>query len=83
MDILILGSGFDLAHGLKTKYSDFLNYCVEKNNKRINGLINYESTFIDNIWLRHFITTYHNYGENWIDLEYEIYNNLCHIYCQH
>jgi len=30
MDILILGNGFDLAHGLKTKYSDFLKYCQEK-----------------------------------------------------
>lgn len=30
MDILILGNGFDLAHGLKTKYSDFLEYCKKK-----------------------------------------------------
>ena len=30
MDILILGNGFDLAHGLKTKYSDFLDYCETK-----------------------------------------------------
>ena len=33
MDILILGNGFDLAHGLDTKYVDFLNYC-EKNIKQ-------------------------------------------------
>ena len=25
--ILILGNGFDLAHGLPTKYSHFLNFC--------------------------------------------------------
>ena len=25
--ILILGNGFDLAHGLPTKYSDFLEFC--------------------------------------------------------
>lgn len=30
MQILILGNGFDLAHGLKTKYSDFLDYCKTK-----------------------------------------------------
>lgn len=30
MDILILGNGFDLAHKLNTKYSDFLRYCQEK-----------------------------------------------------
>ena len=73
MNILILGNGFDLAHGLKTKYSDFLDYCVEKNNKRIIGMINYGTTFIDNIWLQHFITTCNNYGKNWVDLEDEIY----------
>lgn len=76
MDILILGNGFDLAHGLKTKYSDFLNYCIEKNNRRILSPVNYETTFIDNIWLHHFITTCNNYGNNWIDLEEEIYNVL-------
>lgn len=73
MNILILGNGFDIAHGLKTSYIDFLNYCVEKNNKRITGMINYGTTFIDNIWLRHFITTCNNYGKNWIDIEEEIY----------
>lgn len=25
--VLILGNGFDLAHGLPTKYSDFLEFC--------------------------------------------------------
>ena len=73
MDILILGNGFDIAHCLKTKYSDFLDYCVEKNNKRMIGTINYGTTFIDNIWLQHFITTRNNYGKNWIDIEEEIY----------
>lgn len=73
MNILILGNGFDLAHGLKTTYMDFLNYCIEKNSKRLIGMINYGTTFIDNIWLRHFITTCNNYGKNWIDLEEEIF----------
>ncbi len=27
MNILIIGNGFDLAHGLPTKYTDFLNFC--------------------------------------------------------
>lgn len=73
MNILILGNGFDLAHDLKTTYMDFLNYCIEKNSKRLIGMINYGTTFIDNIWLRHFITTCNNYGKNWIDLEEEIF----------
>lgn len=30
MNILILGNGFDLAHGLPTKYGDFINAVIEK-----------------------------------------------------
>ena len=26
MNILVIGNGFDLAHGLKTSYEDFLNF---------------------------------------------------------
>lgn len=74
MDILIVGNGFDLAHGLKTSYKDFLEYCEEQNSKRIIGLINYGTSFIDNIWLRHFITKKQELGNTWIDLEQEIYN---------
>lgn len=29
MKILLIGNGFDLAHGLPTKYGDFLAFCVE------------------------------------------------------
>jgi hypothetical protein len=31
MDLLIIGNGFDLAHGLPTRYTDFLRYCREYN----------------------------------------------------
>lgn len=27
MDILVLGNGFDLAHGLPTGYINFLEFC--------------------------------------------------------
>lgn len=27
MNILVIGNGFDLAHGLKTTYKDFLIFC--------------------------------------------------------
>lgn len=27
MNILVIGNGFDLAHGLPTNYSDFLTFC--------------------------------------------------------
>ncbi|MFJ7841289.1 AbiH family protein [Lysinibacillus sphaericus] len=29
MDLIIIGNGFDIAHGLKTRYSDFLNYLLK------------------------------------------------------
>ncbi|HIS73646.1 TPA: bacteriophage abortive infection AbiH family protein [Candidatus Galligastranaerophilus intestinavium] len=72
MDILIIGNGFDLAHGLKTSYKDFLDFCVERNNKRIPRAVNYGTTFIDNIWLRHFLLRQEELSNTWIDLEEEI-----------
>lgn len=27
MNILVIGNGFDLAHGLPTKYEHFLEFC--------------------------------------------------------
>lgn len=42
MDILVLGNGFDLAHHLPTKYSDFLEFIrvmrevIEKGNDKVN-----------------------------------------------
>lgn len=36
MNILIIGNGFDLAHGLSTKYTDFVQFC-----KRVNLIFSY------------------------------------------
>ena len=72
MDILIIGNGFDLAHGLKTSYKDFLDFCVERNNKRIPMAVKYGTTFIDNIWLKHFLLRQDELGKTWIDLEEEM-----------
>lgn len=74
MDILVIGNGFDIAHGLKTKYKDFLEFCEQQHPKKIIKWINYGTSFIDNIWLRHFITRRQELGNNWIDLEEEIYD---------
>lgn len=74
MNILVIGNGFDLAHDLKTTYKDFLEYHEARDKRRIIGLINYSTTFIDNIWLRHFIIRKYELGNTWIDLEQEIYN---------
>lgn len=79
MDVLIIGNGFDLAHGLETSYKHFLDYCEDKDSKRIKGLVSYGTSFIDNIWLRHFITKKKKLGNNWIDLEQEIYDVIQYI----
>ena len=74
MNILILGNGFDIAHGLKTKYQDFLDYCIWKYSiDKETGHINSIDSFTSNLWLRHFVINTLK-GDKWIDLEVEIYN---------
>lgn len=72
MNILIIGNGFDLAHGLKTSYRDFLNYCYEKLYK---PRMTYAPTdqYFQNIWIKHFINVQQNIGETWIDVEKELF----------
>ena len=77
MDILILGNGFDLAHGLKTKYSDFLGYCRNKLN--YPPVYKISNVYFTNMWIRHFLTVPQQMGNTWIDLENEIYNVVKHI----
>lgn len=79
MDILILGNGFDIAHGLKTKYCDFLNYCENKYPKTKNvGVDNSNNFLFNNIWVKHFINKNIS-GDKWIDLEKEIYNVIVEL----
>lgn len=73
MDILILGNGFDLAHDLKTKYSDFLEYCKEKySTTKTVGVDNSNNFLINNVWVKHFLNKKMK-GDKWIDFEKEIY----------
>ena len=76
MDILILGNGFDLAHGLKTSYKDFLDYCNPKKGlfEYIVGDSSLRCICETNLWVKHFITRQQELGNTWIDLEKEIYN---------
>ena len=74
MDILILGNGFDIAHGLKTKYSDFLAYCRQKYiDNQGEDIAKSDNFVINNIWAKHFLNKTLA-GDKWIDLEKEIYN---------
>lgn len=74
MDILILGNGFDLAHKLNTKYSDFLKYYQEKyTTTRSVGVDKSNNFLYNNVWAKHFLNKTLS-GDKWIDLENEIYN---------
>ena len=75
MDILIIGNGFDLAHGLKTSYGEFLEFCKEqaKTSEPVD-YFNYKDCLKTNLWLKHFISLQEKLGDTWIDLENEIYN---------
>ena len=74
MDILIIGNGFDLAHGLKTSYKDFLDFCKEQAKTSEPAMyFDYKNCLATNLWLKHFINRQEKLGDTWIDLEKEIY----------
>jgi len=60
--LFIIGNGFDLAHGLQTSYSYFVNYC-NKNNLLINN------NFMNIIRIA-------QTNNNWSDIEYLYYLTL-------
>ena len=67
MNILVIGNGFDLAHGLPTSYKEFLKFVLESEDMcswfQKNGLGAKESASAaaeikemikDNFWINHF-----------------------------
>ena len=79
MNILIIGNGFDIAHGLPTKYTDFLKYCRDyQGSGKISNDVNINEEFADiiadNVWLKHFLAITPNLDDDktWIDFENEI-----------
>ena len=83
MNILVIGNGFDLAHGLPTSYKEFLKFVLESEDMcsrfQKNGLGAKESASAaaeikemikDNFWINHFQKV-SECGENWIDFEKE------------
>lgn len=82
MDFLIIGNGFDIAHNLPTKYTEFLSFCQnydEKNPVTNIAELNKEfSIFIEhNIWLKYFLKLTGLYlhravNKTWIDFEKEV-----------
>ena len=76
MNILVIGNGFDLAHGLPTTYQDFLKFTdsyisykttiTEELLQEVKNLVN------NNGWIKYFKNYYD--GRGWIDFEREISN---------
>jgi hypothetical protein len=68
-NILIIGNGFDLVHGLKTRYTDFLRAAKDKTVDD-NG---FRTLVRDNIWIEYFLSiTNLDDDRGWIDFENEI-----------
>lgn len=87
MNIIVLGNGFDLAHGLPTRYTDFLKYChdYDNNHSPISTEKEIEKKFKENIannmWLEYFrkITLDLHDDKTWIDFETEILEVIYYI----
>ena len=81
MNILVIGNGFDLAHGLPTNYKDFLeftdnymSYAKSINDRLLSEL---KTLVSNNCWLEYFKRTYT--GNGWIDFEKEMSNVIMMI----
>ena len=72
MNILIIGNGFDLAHGLETRYSDFLSYCTQMTLSDLPQDNVLRQSLTDNLWLSHFLMRSIDMRNTWIDFEDEI-----------
>lgn len=82
MNILVIGNGFDLAHGLKTKYEDFLKFTQtyleydEAYRKKPEIKEELGSLIKHNVWLKYFYSIYESRKQEgkdgWIDFESEI-----------
>lgn len=88
MRLLVIGNGFDIAHGLRTSYSDFLDICLKGDEPDYqNSLDDKTRTLVEqikkntsnlcfemnkNLWVKYFVKRREEIGENWVDFEREI-----------
>ena len=75
-NLLIVGNGFDLEHGLKTQYTDFFDV-IDKKAASKNEIILNDNKYIikNNNLLSYLIKEYKQnklQGNNWIDIETEL-----------
>lgn len=83
-NIMVIGNGYDLAHGLKTKYDDFIGF-VKKVNEEDGSLIIEEvdrefiSDCIENNGFLNYFLSYVNIVPGWVDLE-RLLNEVTHYF---
>ena len=70
-NILVIGNGFDLYHGLKTKYIDFVNY--SRNTTKDIGTKKIRKILNGNLFINWFKNVAEE-NQGWIDCEKEIEN---------
>ena len=72
--ILVIGNGFDLFHGKKTKYSDFLEFIKNIKDKSIVINVNSKYSIEDNALLNYFLNRFIDakHKDNWIDMERDL-----------
>lgn len=75
-NLLIVGNGFDLEHGLKTQYTDFFDVIDKKAASKNEIILNNNKYLIkDNNLLLYLLEEYKQnklQGNNWIDIETEL-----------
>lgn len=74
-NLLIVGNGFDLEHGLKTHYTDFFDTINNVSSKNEIILNNHKYLIKDNYLLLYLLEEYKQnklQGNNWIDIETEL-----------
>lgn len=71
-NILVIGNGYDLAHGLRTSYNDFIEW-VRQINGHYSSLVSYsDDDFCERLKENGFIGYFLNYTKEvsgWVDLE--------------
>ena len=74
--ILILGNGFDIAMGRKTKYTDFIEFeqrLFTEPDSDLRAFLNSKKIYIDqydeNVYLKFINENKDRLGENWSNLE--------------
>lgn len=79
-NILVIGNGFDIAHGLKTKYSDFMEYIIEIDNASVLEEDDFKKLVCSSKFIEYFIKYKDRLQlEYWADFEEVIHRVVNHI----